>query len=79
MGLLTLPKKFYSTESNPLHTVGYTLALGMMGVGLAETVEGTYYYLKAGDGNLLLGPLGVIAGGYMAYAYLNESGVTEGY
>ncbi len=79
MGLLTLPKKFYSEESNPLHIAGYTLALGMMFVGVAETVEGAYYYLKRGNSNMLLGPLGIVAGGYMAYAYLNEAGVAKGY
>jgi len=41
------PAKFYKAEKGkPLHVVGYTIALGMMGIGVAETGHGIYYGLK---------------------------------
>tara|TARA_R110002020_G_scaffold161643_4_gene346934 strand:- start:1199 stop:1438 length:240 start_codon:yes stop_codon:yes gene_type:complete len=79
MDMLSLPTKYYAEEKNPLHLAGYTLALGMMVVGLLETIEGGYYYLKDGESNMLLGPLGVIAGGYMAYSYLGEAKIVGSY
>ena len=79
MDILSLPTKYYNEEKNPLHLVGYTLALGMMAVGLLETLENGYNYLTDGKGNMLLGPLGFIAGGYMAYSYLGEADIVGSY
>jgi hypothetical protein len=81
MNPLSLPMKYYKTEDKPIHKIGYTLALGMMGVGIIETIHSIPYTLR-GESDLtgkILGPLGVISGGYMAYLYLNEAGVVGGY
>jgi len=79
MNILSMPKKYYAKESNPLHLAGYTLSLGLLVVGGLETFEGFYYYLKRGSSNMLLGPLGVVAGGYMTYLYLKEADLVGGY
>ena len=71
------PKEFYSKEKKPIHIIGYTVALGMMGIGVAETVHSLPYIVK-GESNLvgtILGPLGIVAGGVVAFAYLKEAGV----
>ena len=81
MNPFELPIKYYKTEDKPIHKLGYTLALGMIGVGVVETVHSLPYIFK-GQSNftqMALGPLGVVAGGYMAYLYLNEAGVVGGY
>tara|TARA_B100002019_G_C21185249_1_gene555855 strand:- start:594 stop:866 length:273 start_codon:yes stop_codon:yes gene_type:complete len=74
------PKLYYETEKKMIHKVGYTLALGMMGVGVLETAHSIPYTLR-GESDLtgkILGPMGIIAGGYMAYLYLNEAGLVGG-
>lgn len=74
---LALPKQYYATETKPIHLVGYTLALGMMVVGLAETVHSIPYMIR-GESNTvgkILGPAGVVVGGLMATLYLKEAGV----
>jgi len=71
------PAIFYKTEKKPIHLVGYTLALALMGVGLLETAHSIPYIVK-GQSNLtgmLLGPVVVVAGGVSAYAYLKEAKV----
>ena len=40
------PKEFYAKEKKPIHIIGYTVALGMMGVGFAETVHSLPYIVK---------------------------------
>jgi hypothetical protein len=79
MDFLSMPKKYYAKEKNPLHLAGYTVAIGMMGVGVLETIEGIYYFVRQGSSNMILGPLGVVAGGYMAYLYLREANLVGGY
>ncbi len=77
MDLLALPKQYYATETKPIHLIGYTIALGMMTIGLAETVHSIPYMVR-GESNTvgkILGPAGVIAGGIMATLYLKEAGV----
>ena len=71
------PAIFYKTEKKPIHLVGYTLALALMGVGLLETAHSIPYIVK-GESNLtgmLLGPVVILAGGVSAYAYLKEAKV----
>ena len=71
------PKEFFAKEKKPIHIIGYTVALGMMGIGVAETVHSLPYIVK-GQSNLvgiILGPLGIVAGGVVAFAYLKEAGV----
>ncbi len=75
MNPFELPKKYYETEKKPIHLIGYTLALGMMGIGLVETVHGAYYRIKGEGGNLRLGLITVVAGGLVANEYLKEAGV----
>lgn len=81
MNPFSLPEKYYRTEDKPIHKLGYTLALGMMIVGGAETLHSIPYMLR-GESDLtgkILGPMGILAGGYMAYLYLNEAGLVGGY
>ena len=71
------PKIFYATEKKLIHKVGYTVALAMMAVGVAETIH-SLPYIYRGESNLVgivLGPAGIIAGGAMAGLYLKEAGV----
>jgi hypothetical protein len=71
------PAIFYKTEKKPIHLIGYTVALALMGVGLLETAHSIPYIVK-GESNLtgmLLGPVVVVAGGVSAYAYLKEAKV----
>lgn len=81
MNFLSMPKKYYETETKGIHKVGYTLALAMMFTGVLETAHSIPYTLK-GESDLtgkILGPMGVIAGGYMAYLYLREANLVGGY
>ncbi len=76
-----MPKKYYATENKGIHKVGYTLALAMMITGVLETAHSIPYTLK-GESDLtgkLLGPMGVIAGGYMTYLYLSEANLVGKY
>ena len=69
------PKEFYATEKKPLHIAGYTLALGLMAIGVAETGHGLYYQFMSEGGNLWLGPLTLVAAGITAWVYLKEAKV----
>jgi len=76
--MASLPEQYYQTEKKPLHLAGYTLALGLIIVGVAETVHGIYYRIvnKSGSiASLLLGPETLIAGAGVAYLYLRQAGV----
>ena len=69
------PAIFYKTEKKPIHLIGYTVALALMGVGVLETIHSIPYIVK-GQSNLtgmLLGPVVIVAGGVSAYAYLKEA------
>jgi len=71
------PAIFYKTEKKPIHLIGYTVALALMGVGVLETIHSIPYIVK-GQSNLtgmLLGPVVIVAGGVSAYAYLKEAKV----
>tara|TARA_B110001452_G_scaffold265439_1_gene270100 strand:+ start:6652 stop:6897 length:246 start_codon:yes stop_codon:yes gene_type:complete len=78
LGSLTaVPKKYYATEKKLIHKIGYTLALGLMTVGVLETAHSIPYIIK-GESNLtgmVLGPVVVACGGVAAFAYLKEAGV----
>lgn len=78
MDLLALPKQYYATETKPIHVMGYTLALGMMAVGLYETIHSVPYMIRGESTTAvskILGPAGVIAGGLMATLYLKQAGL----
>lgn len=71
------PKEFYAKEKKPLHIVGYTLALGLMAVGVLETLHSIPYILK-GESNAIgmtLGPATVVLSGLIAGGYLMEAKV----
>jgi hypothetical protein len=71
------PKEFYAKEKKPIHIIGYTVALGMIGVGFAETIHSLPYIAKGESTTtgILLGPIGILAGGAVAFAYLKQAGV----
>ena len=75
------PKIYYATETKLLHKVGYTLALALMAVGVAETAHSIPYIVR-GESNLLgitLGPSIVVLSGLIAGGYLMEAGVISDY
>ena len=71
------PKLYYETEKKPLHLVGYTLALGLLTVGVLETVHSIPYILKGESSpiGMTLGPATVILSGLIAGGYLMEAGL----
>ena len=71
------PKIYYETEKKPIHLIGYTLALGMMLKGVAETIHTIPWIIRRESTpvGLVLGPAGVIAGGAMAFLYLRQAGI----
>jgi hypothetical protein len=71
------PKLFYEKETKPIHKVGYTLALAMMGIGVLETAHSISYIIKGQSDitGMTLGPIGIVAGGVVAYSYLKEANV----
>ena len=81
MDPLALPKQYYATETKSIHQIGYTLALGMMIVGVAETVHSIPYMIRGESTTVgkILGPAGVITGAVMATLYLKEAGIDASY
>ena len=81
MDPLALPKQYYATETKSIHQIGYTLALGMMVVGVAETVHSIPYMIRGESttAGKILGPAGFVAGGLMAALYLKEAGIGSSY
>ena len=77
MYMKNYPKEFYAKETKTIHKVGYTLALMLMAVGVAETVHSIPYIIKGESDmtGMTLGQIGVAAGGVVAYSYLKEAGV----
>jgi len=71
------PKIFYETETKPIHKVGYTLALAMVGIGALETAQSIPSIVKRESDitGITLGPIGIVAGGVVAYSYLKEAKV----
>ncbi len=71
------PKLFFEQESKLIHKVGYSVALAMMTIGLAETVHSLPYIIKKESYpvGMALGPVGIAAGSIVAYLYLREAKV----
>ena len=67
----------FEKETKPIHKVGYTLALAMMGIGVLETAHSISYIIKGQSDitGMTLGPIGIVAGGVVAYSYLKEANV----
>ena len=73
------PALFYQKQKeDPVALVGYTLALGLMATGVAETVvhftQDDGAARRSGLGGWL-GPVLLATGGAAAYAYLREADV----
>jgi len=78
LGSLTaIPKKYYATEKKPIHLIGYTLSLGLMGIGALETVHALPYVIRKQSNlvGLTLGPIVIACGAVAATMYLKEAGV----
>ncbi len=75
------PKRYYATEDKLIHRVGYTVALGMMAIGVAETLHSLKYIAKGQSSNvgMLLGPATIFCGSTVAALYLAEADVLGGY
>jgi len=71
------PKLFYEKENEPLNRVGYAIALCMMGIGALETAQSIPSIIKRESDitGMTLGPIGIVAGGVVAYSYLKEAKV----
>jgi hypothetical protein len=71
------PKRYYATEDKLIHKVGYTVALGMMVIGLAEAVHSIKYIRKGQSSTvgMLLGPVTAFCGSTVAGLYLMEADV----
>jgi hypothetical protein len=71
------PALFYEKEKDdPVALVGYTLALGLMAAGVAETlVHFTQEGKAATPLGGWLGPLLITTGGAAAYGYLREADI----
>ena len=71
------PKRYYATEDKLIHKVGYTVALGMIAIGLAETVHSIKYIRKGQSSTvgMLLGPATAFCGSTVAGLYLMEADV----
>lgn len=71
------PKLFYEKETKQIHKVGYTIALALIGIGALETAHSIPYIVKGQSDftGMTLGPIGMVAGGIVAWSYLKEAGV----
>ena len=75
--IISMPKKYYAAEKKPIHKIGYTVALAMIAVGIAETIHSIPYIVR-GESNLTgmtLGPIVVVCGNIAAISYLKEAKV----
>ncbi len=75
------PKKYYATEDKMIHRVGYTVALGMMAIGVAEMVHSVKYIIRGQSSTvgMLLGPVTAFCGSAVAGLYLMEADVLGSY
>jgi hypothetical protein len=71
------PALFYKAEKKPIHIIGYTLALALMGVGVLETAHSIPYIIKGESTpiGMTLGPSIVLLSGLIAGGYLMEAKV----
>ena len=71
------PALFYKTEKKPMHIIGYTHALALMGVGVLETAHSIPYIIKGESTpiGMTLGPSIVLLSGLIAGGYLMEAKV----
>ena len=79
--IMKYPKKYYATEDKMIHRVGYTVALGMMAIGVAETLH-SLQYIRTGQSStvgMLLGPVTAFCGSTVAGLYLMEADVLGSY
>ena len=81
MDPLALPKRYYATETKPLHLIGYTLALGLMVTGALETLHSIPYVIRGESTpiGMTLGPATILLSGFIAGGYLMEAGINPTY
>ena len=60
-----------------IHKIGYTIALGLMAIGVVETAHSIPYIIKGESSpiGIAIGPVVVACGSIAAFAYLKEAGV----
>jgi len=74
---MNVVKEYYATEKKMIHKIGYTLALGLMAIGVVETAHSIPYIIKGESSpiGMAIGPVVVACGSIAAFAYLKEAGV----
>jgi len=74
---MNVVKEYYATEKKMIHKIGYTLALGLMAIGVVETAHSIPYIIKGESSpiGIAIGPVVVACGSIAAFAYLKEAGV----
>jgi|TARA_R110001632_G_scaffold22529_2_gene64662 hypothetical protein len=74
---MNVVKEYYATEKKMIHKIGYTIALGLMAIGVVETAHSIPYIIKGESSpiGIAIGPVVVACGSIAAFAYLKEAGV----
>ena len=54
---MNVVKEYYATEKKMIHKIGYTIALGLMAIGVVETAHSIPYIIK-GESS----PIGIAIG-----------------
>jgi hypothetical protein len=74
---MNVVKEYYATEKKMIHKIGYTIALGLMAIGVVETAHSIPYIIKGESSPICIaiGPVVVACGSIAAFAYLKEAGV----
>jgi hypothetical protein len=74
---MNVVKEYYATEKKMIHKIGYTIALGLMAIGVVETAHSIPYIVKGESSpiGIAIGPVVVACGSIAAFAYLKEAGV----
>ena len=79
MGMASI-KEYYDTEKKPIHIIGYSIALALVGIGVLETAHSIPYIVK-GESHLvgmLLGPVVITCGSIAMFGYYKEMGGIDG-
>ena len=74
---MNVVKEYYATEKKMIHKIGYTIALGLMAMGVLETAHSIPYIVKGESSpiGIAIGPVVIACGGIAAFAYLKEAKV----
>ena len=66
--------KYYTNEKKPIHLLGYSIALALVGIGVLETAHSIPWIIK-GESHLIgiiLGPVVIACGGIAMLGYYKE-------